>query len=425
MKEKYHLPGIGMRIVKSAIAVFLCGLFYMFFRKDGILFYSQLSALWCMQPLRDTTRGKAIQRTIGTAIGAGMGLIVILIDQSFIKPGPVGNFCYYGLVALAIIVVLYITVLIHKPNASYFSCVVFLSIVVIHIGDRNPYLFVWNRVLDTMIGIAIGMAVNSFRLPYKKRPDILFVSGMDDTLLDAGEHMSDYSRVELNRMISEGAKFTVSTMRTPASLQEPLRGVNLNLPVITMDGAAMYDFKKNEYIRTYIISSETVRQIRSFLDGYGVNYFMNMLIENILIIQYKELKNDAERDIYETLHVSPYRNYTKEDVSGRAECIYFMLIERTETILPIYKALKEAEFSRHLRTITYLSNDYPGYSYIKIYNKNATRDNMVEYLKRDIGITNSVTFGSIEGKYDVVTDDHDSNKVVRTLKRMYEPYIWA
>lgn len=52
--------------------------------------------------------------------------------------------------------ILYTTVLL-KKNASYFSTVVFLSIVVNHIGDQNPLLFVFNRVLDTMIGIVLAM----------------------------------------------------------------------------------------------------------------------------------------------------------------------------------------------------------------------------------------------------------------------------
>lgn len=418
------MPGIGARMVKSAVAVFLCCLFYMIVRRDGIVFYSQLSALWCMQPLKDSMWGKAIQRTIGTAIGAAAGLIVILFDKMLIRPGLVGDISYSILIAAAIIMVLYITVVLKKRDTSYFSCVVFLSIVVNHIGDANPYIFVWNRVLDTMIGIVLGMLVNNFRLPRKRRQDILFVSGMDDTLIDRGEHMTDYSKVELNRMISEGAKFTVSTMRTPASLREPLRGVHLNLPVIAMDGAVMYDLQENEYIRTYIISRDTTRKIREFLDSFDINYFMNMLIENILVIQYKKLRNDAEKDIYETLRVSPYRNYTREEVSGKAQCIYFMLIEDTETILKVYHALLAADFARHLRIITYPSNDYSGYSYIKIYNQNATRDNMIEYLKRDIGVTKSVTFGSIDGKYDILTGNEDPNKVVRTLKKMYEPYAW-
>lgn len=56
-----------------------------------------------------------------------------------------------------IVVVLYTTVVMKKKQASYFSCVLFLSIVVNYITDVNPYLFVWDRFLDTLIGILIGV----------------------------------------------------------------------------------------------------------------------------------------------------------------------------------------------------------------------------------------------------------------------------
>ena len=49
-------------------------------------------------------------------------------------------------------------------------------------GD-DPYLFVFNRVLDTFIGIGVGLAVNNFRLPVKHDIRTLCVSGIDDVLI--------------------------------------------------------------------------------------------------------------------------------------------------------------------------------------------------------------------------------------------------
>ena len=133
-------------------------------------------------------------------------------------------------------------VIFKKKQASYFSCVVFLSIVVNHVTDANPYLFVWNRFLDTVIGIVIGVGINTVSLPYDKRNDILFLSGLDDTLLiNKKNKMSDYSKVELNRMLDDGANFTVSTMRTPASIMEAMSDIRLKLPVIAMNGAVLYN----------------------------------------------------------------------------------------------------------------------------------------------------------------------------------------
>ena len=228
-ERKFRLPKIGMRIIKSAVGVFLCMVADALFRSGkGMVFYAQLSVLWCMQDYISETKSKAFQRFIGTVIGCAYGLIFLLIvsmtgvwnitDLKMIR---------YIAVAISIVFVLYTTVLIRKKQASYFSCVVFLSIVVGHAFDLNPYLFVWNRFLDTMTGILIGVFVNCLELPRNKNRNILFISGLDDTLLSGDDSLSPYSRVELNRMISDGALFTVSTQRTQASLMEPLRGIDL------------------------------------------------------------------------------------------------------------------------------------------------------------------------------------------------------
>ena len=61
---KIKIPGIGMRIVKSAVGVFLCYLVNLLRGGEGIVFYSQLAVLWCMQDYVSETKAKAKQRTI-------------------------------------------------------------------------------------------------------------------------------------------------------------------------------------------------------------------------------------------------------------------------------------------------------------------------------------------------------------------------
>ena len=247
---KLLFPPIGARIMKSAIAVGLCMLVY-FVRtllpiENGIPFYGALAALWCMQQYNDTTKTNAVQRSVGTLIGALYGLVFLLLFRRINVTVPM---IVYISASAVIIPVIYTTVVLNKRNASFFSCVVFLSIALTHSFDSNPYIFVLNRVIDTFIGIIIGVTVNDFRLPIKHDTDNLYVSGIDDVLVSAG-HSAAYSKVELNRLIRSGVKFTISTVRTPAVLMDIMKGVELQLPVIVMDGAALYDVKENQYLET-------------------------------------------------------------------------------------------------------------------------------------------------------------------------------
>lgn len=420
-RKKIKIPGIGMRIIKSAVAVAICYIINWFRGGLGMVFYSQLAALWCIQMYRSNTTKNAMQRTIGTVVGAIYGLIFLLVNPYISHSNSMGKFASEMIISFMIIVVLYTTVLLKHKQSSYFSCVVFLSIVVNHVGDINPYLFVWNRFLDTMIGIAVGIAVNDIRLGFKTDKKTLFISGIDDMLLDENESLSAFSKVELNRMIDSGMKFTVSTMRTPASIIEPMKEIRLQLPVIAMNGAVLYDTNMHSYIKAYVISKETSQEVVKHIENSGLNYYSNVIIDDMLVIYYKDTEDLVNKELVQKLRSSPYRNYVKRPLPEDESVVYFMILDKKDKIAEFYNHLMEKGLTKSLRVITYDSTDYSGYSYIKIYNKNATKENMIEYLKDYTEINDVVTFGTIEGQYDVFIDTDDVNKVVREVRKRYEP----
>lgn len=409
-----------MRIMKSAAAVLICYLISFVRGNSGIVFYSQLAALWCIQMYVSNTKKNAVQRFTGTIIGAVYGLLFLLLEK---RLAPVTGYVQWVnavTISLMIVVILYTTVLMKKKQASYFSCVVFLSIAVNHLGDANPYLFVWNRFLDTVIGIIVGMAMNIVRIPKKKHREILFVSGLDDTLLNQQELLSDYSKVELNRMLDDGVNFTLSTMRTPASLLEAMRDVRLKLPVIAMDGAVLYDTREKMFLKVYVITAGRAARLYQMIRQAGFACFANVIIDDMLVIYYDELKDEINQRLVKELRRSPYRNYVRRELPGGQEVVYFMLLDRQDRIAGFYRQLEKEGITEECKVLHYDSVDYPGYSYIKIYNRNAKKENMVDYLKTILGLEKTVTFGSVEGKYDVVVKPGDTNRVVHMLKKMYE-----
>lgn len=417
------IPPIGMRIIKSAAAVMLCYLVSFLRQGSGIVFYSQLAALWCIQVYVANTKQNAAQRLSGTTIGALYGLLYLLVRNRIWKNAGIYEIVDALVISGMIVVILYTTVLIHKKQASYFSCVVFLSIVVNHVGDVNPYLFVWNRFLDTVIGILIGVGVNIFSLPKVKRRDILFISGLDDTLLTKGDALSDYSKVELNRMLDEGANFTISTIRTPASLMEPVRDIRLRLPVIAMDGAVLYDIREKQYLKVYVISYHRARQVLELIRGQGLSCFTNVIVDDMLVIYYEETEDLQHKQIIQELRRSPYRNYVKRGLPEGEDVVYFWMTYPTPVIEEFYHVLEKEGITKDLKVVKYLSEKQQGYSGIKIYNKNAAKENMIQYLKEMIQVEKTVTFGSVPNRYDVIVRPGDTNKVVHILKKQYEP-LW-
>lgn len=421
-KEKqYHIPKPGQRILRSVCAVCLCFVIYFLRGRQGIPFYSALAVLQCMQPYRESSLQMAKKRTIGTFTGAFWGMVVILIEVYVLNGKLQNTFWSYLLIALFTGVVLYSTVLLEITNTSYFSCVVFLSITVMHITDESPLLFVFNRVLDTLIGIALALVVNTVHLPRTKNTDILFVSGIDDTLLTDKEKMTPYSKIELNRMVEQGAKFTVSTLRTPATVRETLPGVNFKLPIIAMDGAVLYDMNENAYLMSYQMSYLQAKRIIAFLENEHISYFANVVVDDVLVIYYNELGNRAEKDIYRQMRKSPYRNYIKRALPENENVVYIMVVEEKARMEQLYDKLRAQDWADEHKILIYDSTDYPGYAYIKIYHKDETRENMLKNLMALLNVEKVVSFGSIEGKSDVYVEDSNKNIMVKKMKQLFEP----
>nr|MCR4903702.1 FUSC family protein [Butyrivibrio sp.] len=278
--KKYKLPGIGMRIIKSAFGVLMCFAVYFLRDKQGTPFYSALAVLWCVQNQSKNSLGNALQRTIGTSIGAVYGLVYILFKQSFISFED--SFLHYLIISILIIPILYTTVILKQKKASYFSCVVFLSIVVNHLTDENPYIFVLNRSQDTLIGIFIGLVINSVHIHGKLNKDNLFVVNIDKTLDNNEEKLSAYSNVTIKNMIEDGINLTFCSRFTPATILENMPEIKPSLPVITMDGAVLYDIKENRYPKIYAISAKHSGEVEDFIAGRGFNVFTTVILEDVL-----------------------------------------------------------------------------------------------------------------------------------------------
>ena len=392
-----HVPHIGMRIIKSALGVLICFAIYFMRGKQGAPFYSALAVLWCIQNQTKNTVQNALQRTVGTGIGAAYGLIYILIKQRVPQLGD--SFLHYCIISIALIPIIYTTVVIKQKKASYFSCVVFLSIVVNHLMDENPYIFVANRSLDTLIGIFVGLVLNSVCIHGEYDRDTLFIADVDRAMDGLSTGITPFSQIMIKNMLEKGMLLTFMTLRTPAGFLEGMPDIKPKLPIIAMDGAILYDIKENRYPKVYVISAEHACNIESFIRSRGVNIFTTIILEDVLIIYYDELKNTAEIDIYEKMHKSPYRNYLNKERPKDHPVVYMMCVDETRKIEQLVEDIKRSDIYEELKILSYPSDDYKGYSYIKIYSKNASVQNMTDYLRNMTGAEETLTFG-----------DNDRNK---------------
>ena len=406
-----------MRIIKSAVGVALCFAIYLLRGQQGTPFYSALAVLWCIQSRIRDSLSNALQRVIGTAVGAVFGTAFILITLyiSDFGYGPV----HYLLLSAFIIPVIYLTVLMHKGNTSYFACVVYLSIAVNHVTDVDPFLFVLNRCLDTVIGIAVGLFVNTVHFHGPGKKDTLFAVDLDRTLKLNHDRLTPHSRVTLQNLIEDGIQLTIMTTKTPAAYLEAMDGIVPALPVIAMDGAVLYDQKENSFGRVHVISGEHSLSLEDRIRDAGFQLFTTVILDDLLLIYYDEPQNHAAKEIYRTLHRSPYRNYLRKKRPEGHPVVYFMVIDTDEKIEKLYQLLHGEGFLDGLKVVKYPSDEYEGFSYLKIYNQNASAENMLSYLKDKMKMDKVTVLSDREGSDPAFNKGLDGETVVNHLYKLY------
>lgn len=421
--KKRQLPPIGLRIIKSAIAVLIVYCIYFLRGFQGIPFYSAIGAIQCIQPYRQSSKKVMWNRVFGTFNGAFFGLITILIDMYFIEQS--NQLLYFTLVSLMIIPVMYTSVACKKADVTYFCCVVFLSITITHIGDANPILFVMNRIIDTFIGIAVATVVNRGYIPKIRDTETLFVTGLDETLLTQDRKMTPYSLVELNRMIENGLKFTIATESTLATLIESNRGINLKLPVIVFNGAVLYDLKNNKLLVVETMENEVVYGIQQMIHDENMCCFTSAFVQETLMIYYDDFHNEMEETIYRELRISPYRNYHRGAHLEGSQLFYMMAFGELEKISLLYYKLKNSVYFENVRIVRMKSKLYPGYVYLKIYSRECSKRKMILALQKQQEISKVMTIGTIPNQYDIVLPEENENQTVKSLKKHFEQNKWS
>lgn len=155
-KENKKIKFIGMRVIKTVIAVYIC--FLISFFRTSLPFYSAIAAILSMQTDPKDSLAVGKNRIKGTLIGGLYGFIAITF-VNFIGIETFG-YIHYLILSLFLIPIIYTNVHLKSHTSTYISCVVFLSITVAHGGDSAPIYFALNRVLDTLIGIGVSLVIN-------------------------------------------------------------------------------------------------------------------------------------------------------------------------------------------------------------------------------------------------------------------------
>ncbi|MGL4109496.1 HAD family hydrolase [Clostridium sp. LP20] len=218
----------------------------------------------------------------------------------------------------------------------------------------------------------------------------LYVSDLDGTLLNNNAEISATSKELLNKALNNNVQFTIATARTPATVVNILKDVNINMPVVTMNGSAIYDIKKDNYLRYTTIDLKFVKTIDALIKKENLNAFIYTIKNNHLFVYHRRLKHPYQIKFYNQRKNSSFKTFIQEDFPSDAEVLYFTIMEYKDKINSLYNKIKAM---KDLYIVKYKDNYDNDIYYLEIYSVKSSKANAIKYLKQHYDFNKLVTFG--------------------------------
>ena len=221
----------------------------------------------------------------------------------------------------------------------------------------------------------------------------LYITDLDGTLLNDNAELSEFTVNTLNILIEKGMEFTYATARTKASAIRIMKRVNLNKPVVLMNGVAIYDAKGNKYLKVESIEKTAVEKIIKTLRYFKINGFMYVIENNDLCTYYEALDTDALINFYQERRNKYYKTFEQiDDFSSYIDSniVYFTLTDTKEKLQPIFEVLSgESNIEIILYRDIYTENLY----FLEIFSGKASKEHAVNYIREKYNYDRIVGFG--------------------------------
>ncbi|OPJ56386.1 aromatic acid exporter family protein [Alkalithermobacter paradoxus] len=187
---------LGMRTIKTGIAVFLCVIVFEIFNM-GSAMYACLAAIISMQNTVISSFKAGKNRMIGTTIGAFVGFICAsIMPESAILSG------------IGIMSVIHISNILKSKESLSIAGVVFCAIM-LKLEGQSVIVYSFSRIIDTFIGIAIAILVNYFVAPpkYFEKIDEKYKEIVNDIFLLFKDEVSKNKPIDLSKINKDISNF--------------------------------------------------------------------------------------------------------------------------------------------------------------------------------------------------------------------------
>lgn len=227
-----------------------------------------------------------------------------------------------------------------------------------------------------------------------KKEKTLYISDLDGTLLDADKETSPFTRETLNNLTADGLHFSIATARTASSALQILSELNINIPVILMNGVLIYDMKTERYINIEALSPATALKITEVFENYGETGFMYAINNDKPVTFFESLGNKVMKDFHDE-RVTRYSKKFEKIENFKAgipdnQIIYFTLMDEYQ---PLKDMLEDFRNIEGLEAVLYRDIYSESSWFLELHSIKATKYNAVKYIREHYGFDRIIGFG--------------------------------
>ena len=217
----------------------------------------------------------------------------------------------------------------------------------------------------------------------------LLALDLDDTLLTPEGTVSQESRRALHMLSTRGVFVTIATGRMYSSAVQIARELDLDVPLITYQGALIKTTESGKVLRSLHMPAELAREVLLFFEAAPVH--INLYVDDQLLV--REINDIAENYASHVkvsvkavgqLSALPLENVVKIVAISNADYI-------SSELLPLAKRL----FGEQLTVNTSRPH------FLEIGHRLATKSSALEYLGESLGITRQEMMAIGDGQNDI------------------------
>lgn len=223
-------------------------------------------------------------------------------------------------------------------------------------------------------------------------PTSLLVSDLDGTLLNSKKSVTPHTAQVLNRFVAAGGLFSIATARMAYGCDRLLAEVDLRLPAVVMNGAALYSFDTRTYTEVQPLPVAAATAVAEAVNQVGAGAFVYAVDSGQMLLGYSR-ESDLEWTQYNSVRAQealpPLALLGSDKWDRLGETIYLAVVGTQSQLADVAAAVAGTPgLSAHPYRNIYTDTDCLEFS-----STSAGKEAAVGRLQRLVGADRLVVFG--------------------------------